>query len=239
MPPGALVLHGFTGTPSSVQGVADALGAGGFEVFLPMLPGHGTSVEDMMTTGWEDWTAGAERAFEDLSAAAGPVVVAGLSMGAALGCWLATRRREIAGLVCVNPIVEPPAESFFDMLRGTIAAGVSFIPGPVGSDIARPGVVENAYGGAPLAPMLSLMQGVADMASQLARITCPLLLFTSRQDHVVPPSSSDYLAARVTGPVERVALERSFHVATLDWDAEEIERGTVAFALRVTSAGTP
>lgn len=236
MGPGALVLHGFTGTASSVQGVADALEAAGFEVCIPLLPGHGTSVEDMLATGWEDWTAGAERSFEALAVRAEPVVVAGLSMGGALGCWLASRRRDVAGLVCVNPIVEPPAESFFDMLRGTIAAGVSFIPGPATSDIARPGVIEDAYGGAPLSPMLSLMEGVAEMAPHLSRIACPLLLFTSLQDHVVPPSSSEFLAARVSGTVERVTLARSFHVATLDWEAEEIERRSVEFALRVAGS---
>ncbi len=84
--------------------------------------------------------------------------------------------------------------------------------------------------------MMSLFQGVAELGPQLADITCPLLLFTSRNDHVVPPSSSDYLASRVTGPVERIVLQRSYHVATLDWDAPEIEARTVAFAKQVTAA---
>ena len=44
-PHGALVLHGFTGNPSSMRGVAEALAAVGFAVELPLLPGHGTSVE--------------------------------------------------------------------------------------------------------------------------------------------------------------------------------------------------
>jgi len=45
----------------------------------------------------------------------------------------------------------------------------------------------------------------------------------------VPPESGDVLAARAGGPVERVFLERSFHVATLDHDAPEIEDRAVAF----------
>ena len=57
----------------------------------------------------------------------------------------------------------------------------------------------------------------------------------SPQDHVVPPVSSDILASRVSGPVERVTLERSYHVATLDNDKEEIEARAVDFALKVTS----
>ena len=60
---------------------------------------------------------------------------------------------------------------------------------------------------------------------------------TSANDHVVEPVSSDHLAAAVTGPIERIALERSFHVATLDYDSELVCREAVAFAQKVTAAG--
>jgi carboxylesterase len=45
--------------------------------------------------------------------------------------------------------------------------------------------------------------------------------------------TSDLFAAAVGGPVTRVSLERSFHVATLDYDKDIIERESVAFAQRV------
>ena len=57
----------------------------------------------------------------------------------------------------------------------------------------------------------------------------PVLLFTSKQDHVVDPTSSDVLVEQVKGPVERVLLERSYHVATLDNDAEAIFEGSLKF----------
>ena len=56
-----------------------------------------------------------------------------------------------------------------------------------------------------------------------------MLLFTSKQDHVVDPKSSDLLVEQAKGPVEQVVLERSFHVATLDYDKDEIEARTVEF----------
>src|SRR3954466_7838268 len=84
-PNGALVLHGFTGNPSSMRGVAEALAAAGFAVELPRLPGHGTSVEDMLTTDFSDWSAGVEEAYLELAGRTASVVVAGLSMGATLG----------------------------------------------------------------------------------------------------------------------------------------------------------
>jgi carboxylesterase len=140
---------------------------------------------------------------------------------------------DVAGVVCINPYIEPPAASFLDLLRDWLANGADMLPA-IGADIARPGVKEPSYAQLPVAPMLSLLEAVGRLAPELDRIVCPLLLFTSRTDHVVPPASSDLLAERVSGPVERVTLERSFHVATLDHDAGEIERRAVAFALDVT-----
>jgi len=52
----------------------------------------------------------------------------------------------------------------------------------------------------------------------------------------VPPESSDMIAERVSGPLERATLERSYHVATLDYDKDEIERRAVEFADKVTAS---
>jgi len=233
-PNGVLVLHGFTGNPGSMRPLAEAFADAGWSVDLPLLPGHGTSVEDMLATRWEDWSGAAELAYTSLAARCDRTVVAGLSMGGTLSVWLAGRHPELSGVVVVNPLVEPPAESFVEMLRATAAAGVDRMPG-IGSDIAKPGAAEGAYAETPVEPLLSLMAGVAELAPRLGEIDLPLLLLNSRQDHVVPPSSGDFLADRYGGPIERVFLEDSYHVATLDNDAHEIEERALAFALKVVS----
>src|SRR5438445_9825017 len=102
-PNGALVVHGFTGCPQSMRPLARAFAAAGFAVELPLLPGHGTSVDDMLTTTWDDWSGCAERAYVDLAARCQRVVVAGLSMGGTLTVWLAAHHPEFAGIVVVNP----------------------------------------------------------------------------------------------------------------------------------------
>ena len=231
---GALVLHGITGTPGSVRSLAAALAGAGLTVEAPLLPGHGTTVEDLAVVGWPEWTAAVEEAYQGLAAVCQRVVVAGLSMGGTLACWLAARHPEVAGLVCVNPMVEPPAPAFLELLADFLVNGATMIP-PIGADIARPGGREAAYAQLPVAALRSLMEALVDLERDLPVIACPVLLFTSQVDHVVPPASSDLLAARVAGPVERVALERSYHVATLDYDAELIEARTVDFATAVTA----
>ena len=75
---GVLVLHGFTGNPGSMRGLAAAFADADFHVEMPLLAGHGTAVEDMLPTTWADWTSDVERAYQALAARASRIVVAGL-----------------------------------------------------------------------------------------------------------------------------------------------------------------
>lgn len=232
---GALVLHGFTGNPQSMRGLGQALAAAGLTVSLPLLPGHGTAIGDMLPTRWADWSAAADAAYVALADRCAAVAVVGLSMGGTLGLWLAERHSAIAGLALVNPLVVPPDADTVALVDTMIAGGDEVAPG-IGSDIALEGAVESAYAEFPLQPARSLFEGAADVADHLASVTCPILLFSSRQDHVVDPVSGDRLVEGAGGPVERVWLERSFHVATLDHDKDEIEAGTVSFVERILAA---
>ena len=235
-PHGALVLHGFTGNPHSMKGIATALAAAGFAVELPRLPGHGTTLDDMLPTTFADWARTAEDALAALRARlpeGGKVVVAGLSMGGTLTVWLATRHPDLAGIALVNALAEP-AGDLRQVVDDAVAGGTEVFPG-IGSDIADPDSEELAYEGTPLRALQSLLDAVDALQPDLSRITCPVLLLTSPQDHVVAPSNSDHIAAAVAGPVERVALERSYHVATLDYDKGLVEERIVDFATKVTA----
>lgn len=232
-PHGALVVHGYTGSPHSVLGVAAALAGAGLAVEAPLLPGHGTSVDDLIATGWDDWRSAVEAAYVDLAGRCQRVVLFGLSMGGTLATALAADHPEVAGVVVVNPYIDPPADSFIELLQGLRDSGYPCIPA-IGSDIADAGATELGYDATPVAPLISLAQAQHRLLSRLGDITCPLLIMTSRTDHVVPPVSSDVLAEGVSGPVERVWLERSFHVATLDHERDDVERRTAAFAAKVT-----
>jgi carboxylesterase len=229
---GVLVLHGFTGNPQSMRPLALAFVKAGFSVEVPLLPGHGTSVEDMIPTRWSDWSAVAQAAYQNLADRYEKVFVAGLSMGGSLAVWLGEQHPKIAGLVLVNPLVDPPAESFMEMLSAMISQGVVSMPA-VGCDIAMPDSAELAYDASPLEPMRSMFEAVVGIASRLDQIRCPVLLLNSRTDHVVPSSSGDLLEAKVSGPIERVFLERSYHVATLDYDAVQVQERAVGFVEKV------
>lgn len=229
---GVLVIHGFTGNPSSMRGIAEAMAALGHHVEMPRLPGHGTTVEDMVITGWTDWTGEVRAAHGRLTERVDQIVVVGLSMGGSLTLWSGFELDKIVGLVCINPATTPQPQAVLDMIQEMVDDGTEIAPA-IGGDIADPDAQESSYDGAPLRPLLSFMrEGLAPMTDRYGELTMPLLLITSRQDHVVEPANSEHLAINYGGEVEHVWLERSYHVATQDYDAADIERMAGEFVAR-------
>jgi carboxylesterase len=227
-PLGVLVLHGFTGNPASMRSLAERIAEAGYSVELPRLPGHGTTIEDMMTTTWTDWSGAAEAAYDDLRSRCASVAVVGLSMGGGLTAHVAEVRPDVAGCVFINPLVKPPVQEMVDGLVALLEAGLETIDS-IGSDIKKEGSVEASYDATPLACAQSLFEAVKGVNADLSKIQTPSLLLSSRDDHVVTSDNGDDIVAKVAGPVERIWLEESYHVATMDNDQELVESATVTF----------
>ncbi|HTW97946.1 MAG TPA: alpha/beta fold hydrolase, partial [Acidimicrobiales bacterium] len=189
-PSGVLVLHGLTATVATVRPLAEAIADAGFAVEAPLLPGHGTAPDDLEGKGFGDWLEAAEEAYLSLRARSDQVLVCGHSLGGTLALALALGHDEIAGLVLVNPFIAPPAESALAMFRAARESGRTQLPAIAG-DIAKPGVVERAYDTVATNALLSLFDAVGPIAARLGEITCPVLLMTSRMDHVVPANHAE------------------------------------------------
>jgi len=232
-PHGVLVLHGLTGNPTSMRPLAERLAGAGFTVELPRLPGHGTSLEDILTTDWSDWSGAALAAYDTLAASCTHVAVVGLSMGGGLAAFVAERRPGIGACVFINAQVRTAAPELIDGINEFIAGGVETVESGNSSDVKKEGVVELSYGAWPLRPLLTMFKAFEDVHENLGAIKAPCLVMTSREDHTVPSENSDDIVARVAGPVEHIWLEDSYHVATIDNDQELIESMTVAFLHRV------
>jgi carboxylesterase len=91
-------------------------------------------------------------------------------------------------------------------------------------------VTELAY---PVVPVPAIRQLYALMGvtrELLPRVTCPTLVFQSRDDHVVNPDNGPYIVEHVgTADKRLVWLDHSYHVATLDNDKELIASETLRF----------
>ena len=108
-------------------------------------------------------------------------------------------------------------QNVVDFAAGSLDAGTDRIPA-IGNDVADPAGTRRPTTPPHWRRCVSLQDGVGELEPVFGDVTCPLLLMTCPQDHVVPPTNSDALAAAVAGPVERLSLQRSFHVATIDFD---------------------
>jgi len=230
---GVLVVHGFTGNPGSMRELAARCAAAGFEVEMPLLAGHGTAIEDMIPTRWSDWLSDTEAAYQQLRERVEKIIVVGLSMGGALTLWMAANHPDLRGIVCINPAAQPMPEEMIAGLQAVIDSGAETLPS-IGSDIADPNAKENSYDAMPTRAAMSLfVDGMAENAKKYSQTKVPMLLINSVQDHVVAPEQGDYLVANYGGPIERVMLERSYHVATQDYDKQIVFEKTLEFARRV------
>ncbi|MFF2849487.1 alpha/beta hydrolase [Streptomyces sp. NPDC058001] len=229
---GVLLCHGFTGSPQSLRPWAEYLAERGLTVSLPLLPGHGTRWEDMQVTGWQDWYAEVDRELSALRERCAEVFVFGLSMGGALTLRLAARHGDaIRGIVVVNPAIKAHG-----LAARTLPVARYLVPSTKGlvSDIAKEGAEEVGYHRVPLHAAYSLSRFFGVVDAELPQVTQPMLLLHSTRDHVVPPADSARILGRVSSTdVTEILLEQSYHVATLDHDADRIFTESLAFIGRL------
>ncbi|KSU77432.1 carboxylesterase [Pseudarthrobacter enclensis] len=230
---GVVLSHGFTGSPHGVREWAHGLAAAGFAVRMPLLPGHGTSWQELARTRWQQWHGALDDAYRELDAACDHVFAAGLSMGGALALRIAATR-PVAGVVVVNPglVIDDPRAP----LAGILKLVMKSTPA-IANDILKAGIDEGAYARTPVAAAHELNKMFKDTVRLLPRITAPVQVYRSTVDHVVSDSSIAALRRGLThAPLELVSLENSYHVATMDNDAEQIFTGSVDFIRMVVRA---
>jgi len=228
-PQGILLLHGFTANPYGLHAFAEALNDRGFTVHVPLLPGHGTSWEDLERATWQDWEAEAAGALDRLAGRSRPLAVVGLSFGGALALHLAAGRpQDVASLVLVNPYVWDRrilAAPLVRLVRRTVAGVVD--------DISKPGGTERGYERIPVRALAQVARFQARVRARLGRVRQPILAFASAEDHVIPRTNTAQVLRKVASrDKELVMLDRSYHVAWLDHEAQDLFQRAGAFVER-------
>jgi len=237
---GVLLSHGFTGSPYSMRPWAERLAAAGYTVRVPLLPGHGTRWQDLNTTTWQDWYAEIRRSYAELEGRCDAIVAGGLSMGGTQALKLAEDigpDGKLTGLLLVNPALGTRRKDA--KLAKYLAPIIPSRPG-LANDIAKPGVDEHGYDRTPLRGLVSTMDMWSVVVADLAKITVPIVHYRSAVDHVVDAESGRLLHAGATSTtIVEVPLPNSYHVATLDHDAELIFDHSLKFIAEHARTAAP
>ena len=230
---GVLVCHGFTGTTQSMRPLGEALAAAGYTVIGPRLAGHGISPAALARTTAADWIASVDEALAKLRETCSQIFMVGLSMGGTLTLYTAAKHADIIqGAVPINAAVQLNSA---DMAGAALDAHMpATVPG-IGSDIKKPGVVELAYKEVPVPAFRQAYALFSVTHDLLPKVTCPVLVIQSRDDHVVDPSNGPRIVRRLgSSRIDLRWLNDSYHVATLDNDLPLICSETLAFIRGIT-----
>lgn len=220
---GILVCHGFNGTPQSVQYLAEGLAAHGFTVYAPRLKGHGTTVLEMEKATHQNWMTNIHEAYLKLKQTCHHVFVMGQSMGGALALHLAS---EVAldGILTINAALSVPEYEAYAKKNTP-----RFMPEGK-PDVKDTQVSEITYKQVPLKAVQQLLEITKIARQQLSQINCPAMIFVSPEDHVVPAHCSYEIFDSISSSDrELVSLNHSYHVASLDYDKDNIINYTVDF----------
>lgn len=232
-PLGCLIVHGFSGSLATVDGLTPHLAARGIPYELPVLRAHGATPAALRGVTWHDWYADGERALDRLLDRCERAVVVGLSMGGLVALHMAVQRPErLAGIVAVAPALRPVIPGAFLLpllartnLYGTMRGEKAFM------DTSRAAQTGN-YPRVPVAAVAQLARFARTVERELPQMRLPLLICYTPHDRLVRPESFPLLYERVSTPPadkELLAFERSGHELLFDQQREEVFAAILRF----------
>ena len=228
---GCLLVHGLTSTPQSMRRLGEAFAARGIDVEAVLLPGHGTTPEDLESTTWEEWYEAVRAALNRMRPHYDVLFVCGQSMGGALALRAAAEEP-------VDGVISLAGFLYLRDWRAKLIPLVKHVwrwRKSIGNDIADPDTRDEVcYERMSLRTIEQLMHLGHATKAILPKIAVPALVVQSRVDHVVPPDTADFIYDHIEShDKELVRLEHSFHVVSMDYDADLVADRAVRFMRRV------
>ncbi|MHA1171108.1 MAG: alpha/beta hydrolase, partial [Candidatus Heimdallarchaeota archaeon] len=178
---GCLLCHGYTGTPDEVHNIGKYLACKGITTIAPLLPGHGTTIEDLLTKTANDWFAEYYYAFNWLEEHCEEFFVCGHSLGGALTLRFAIEHK-------VNGIITLATPTKLRFLHRTFLA----IAGPIFKNAVHKKKKKEkqdqekytilCYDGYPIGPANSLRKLLKYNLTRLESISAPILILQGSLD---------------------------------------------------------
>jgi carboxylesterase len=198
--------------------MGEFLAGQGLTVRCPLLPGHGTTPEDLTRIQWQSWASEVEAALAELYSRCEEVFVGGLSLGSLLTLWLGAQHPEIAGLIAMSPLIHVSNRLFG--LTVALRHLLRYNPlGGMGDDLVDPAGAGRlwSYDRLPLWGAGEVYTLQRKVRRALPQIRQPILIFQGRHDTVLAPNSATILYDSVgSDDKQLVWLESSGHNVLVD-----------------------
>jgi len=224
---GVVIFHGFGDTPQTVESLARALHANGFEVAVPLLPGHGRTLREFARSTRAQWLAAARDAHAAMRARHERVAIVGLSLGGALATIVAVDDPGLASLVLLAPYLDAPLWlRVLSYASPAIAVVLPYVGGDPLRSIQDPEARAKAlaYGATTPGLVRELIRTADNARAVLARVTAPTLYVQSREDNRITVDVATRAFARITAHPKRLELLTGCgHVLTVDYCHEHVE----------------
>ncbi|MEW6233079.1 MAG: alpha/beta fold hydrolase [Chloroflexota bacterium] len=228
---GCLILHGFTSSLDTVNGLVPRMERNNIPYRMPVLRGHCTRPEDLVGVTWKDWYADAQAALQDLLEEVDLAIPIGLSMGGLVALNLAMDHGEkLAGVVAVAAALrfKSPLIGLLPLLSRLFQWWKS----PPAFADAQCAKRNTNYGRFPTRSFVSLYEYSRLIESRLPRVTVPLLIVQSHRDTVVDPASAQAIFDRVSSREKRIAwFEKTDHEMLMDLEREAVFDAIEGFVL--------
>jgi carboxylesterase len=223
---GVLLLHGFGDTPQTLSLLARRLHKAGYSVLVPLLPGHGRTMDAFTRSRADEWINAARSSFFEMRDRSNGISLAGLSMGGALAVLVAAEARDVSALVLIAPYLGMPRALH-------LAAATHWVWGSLAGELngRSPRSIHDpiereknlAYGAVTARALHELSKVMTRARKALPQVTAPTLIVQSRED---PRISTDIAesALEELGAKEKelVWTEGAGHIITVDYGRERV-----------------
>ena len=258
-----LLIHGFSGTPTEMRGLGDALAEQGIRVYGVLVAGHNGDPEELVASGRKTWLASVEEGLTQLIHYK-TVFVVGLSMGGVLALNLAIEHPDrLAGVIAMSTPTRletnvqtrlVPLARYFVKWYYPLKA-LNFNNPKVQAEVLKQAQLRDASVSSidfndaqvvnhikamvriPVPAIAELIALVNRTRRRLNKLRIPLLIIQSKRDQTVQPKDAEELYQLTTSAPSKSLhwIEESGHVITTGVEREEVYGLALSFIKETSS----
>jgi carboxylesterase len=204
-----IFLHGYTGTRKNFADFPNTLEKQGYEVELPLLPGHEDSPFKLSKLNYQDFYDWTEKNIIEKTSKDEGLVIIGYSLGATLALEYASKH-PTTGLVLISPVtkLKPPYHSNILTIANKVLRYVPHLR--YNPDRKK----DKSYKLIPTKGLDLIKEGNMRIATRAHQIKCNILAIQFDQDEIIAPDSSEHLKTLLPNArfkISKVHTENNYH----------------------------